>query len=68
MGMTKSLLPKYSEVSIIFSKYDKVRCTPHRGGHCSAWHDRMFGDVVDEAERFINGKELTQEVKIEEFS
>jgi phosphoglycerate dehydrogenase-like enzyme len=56
-----------SEESIILSKYDKVTCTPHIGGHCSGWHDRMFGDMVDEVERFINGKELTQEVKLEDY-
>lgn len=56
-----------SEVSILLSKYDKVRCTPHMGGHCSGWHDRIFGDMVDEVERFINGKELTQEVKMEDY-
>jgi phosphoglycerate dehydrogenase-like enzyme len=56
-----------SEDSILLSKYDKVTCTPHIGGHCSGWHNRMFGDVVDEVERFINGEELTQEVKLEDY-
>jgi phosphoglycerate dehydrogenase-like enzyme len=56
-----------SEDSILLSKYDKITCTPHIGGHCSSWHDRMFGDIVDEVERFITGKELTKEVKLEDY-
>ncbi|MDR1637339.1 MAG: hydroxyacid dehydrogenase [Treponema sp.] len=56
-----------SEDSIILSKYDKVTCTPHIGGHCSIWHERLFGDAVDEIERFIKGEELTREVKLEDY-
>jgi phosphoglycerate dehydrogenase-like enzyme len=56
-----------SEDSIFLSKYDKVSCTPHIGGHCPGRHDRIFGDAVDEIERFINGEELTQEVKLEDY-
>jgi hypothetical protein len=27
----------------------------------------MFEDAVDEIERFINGEELTQEIKLEDY-
>jgi phosphoglycerate dehydrogenase-like enzyme len=56
-----------SEEFIVLSKNNKVIFTPHIGGHCSGWHDHLFGDVVDDIERFINGKELIQEVKIENY-
>ncbi|MDR0877618.1 MAG: hypothetical protein LBN21_06165, partial [Treponema sp.] len=53
--------------AVALAGYDKVICTPHIGGHCSGWHDHMFGDVIDEVEHFINGEELTQEVTPEVY-
>jgi phosphoglycerate dehydrogenase-like enzyme len=56
-----------SEDSIALARYDKVCCTPHIGGHCIRYHDRMFGDMVDEIERFIKGDDLLYEVSYEVY-
>jgi phosphoglycerate dehydrogenase-like enzyme len=53
--------------SITLSSYDKVTCTPHIGGHCLGRHGHMFGDVINDVERFIIGEKLLQEVRLEDY-
>lgn len=45
-----------------------VICTPHIGGFCQHWKTRLGECIVDELERWLQGKPLHHEITRQKFS